>query len=127
MRFPAILKELRERNKISQAALARQVGISQSLIAQFETGEKVPNAYVLLRIATYFHTTCEELIGEVEEEQTTSTPFLPQETFLLALKNKKPPKNAFIPSLENGSAVVMFETGDVYQLEKRPAGWVSKS
>ena len=82
MMFPAILKELRERNKISQAALARQVGISQSLIAQFETGEKVPNAYVLLRIATYFHTTCEELIGEVEEEQTTSTPFLPQETFL---------------------------------------------
>ena len=62
MRFPAILKELRERNKISQAALARQVGISQSLIAQFETGEKVPNAYVLLRIATYFHTTCEELM-----------------------------------------------------------------
>ena len=52
MMFPAILKELRERNKISQAALARQVGISQSLIAQFETGEKVPNAYVLLRIAT---------------------------------------------------------------------------
>ena len=93
MRFPAILKELRERNKISQAALARQVGISQSLIAQFETGEKVPNAYVLLRIATYFHTTCEELIGEVEEEQTTSMPFLPQETFLLALKNKKPPKS----------------------------------
>lgn len=116
MMFPAILKELRERNKISQAALARQVGISQSLIAQFETGEKVPNAYVLLRIATYFHTTCEELIGEVEEEQTTSTPFLLQETFLLALKNKKPPK----------TAVVMFETGDVYQLEKRPAGWVSK-
>ena len=113
MMFPAILKELRERNKISQAALARQVGISQSLIAQFETGEKVPNAYVLLRIATYFHTTCKELIGEVEEEQTTSTPFLPQETFLLALKIKKP--------------VVMFETGDVYQLEKLPAGWVSKS
>ncbi len=45
------LKELRERQKLSQAQLAERAGVSQGLIWQLEHGLKQPGLATLVRIA----------------------------------------------------------------------------
>lgn len=50
--------------KLSQERLARNLGISRSSYAQYETGKRVPKAPVLYRAAQYFGITMEELLGD---------------------------------------------------------------
>ena len=72
------LRKLREQNQYSQAELARAVQVAQSTIAMYETGERVPNAYVLMRIANFLRVSCEELVGEqtnTEEVQMMEAEF----------------------------------------------------
>jgi len=45
------LKELRERQKLSQAQLAERAGVSQGLIWQLEHGLRQPGLATLVRIA----------------------------------------------------------------------------
>lgn len=105
------LRRLREQNHYSQAELARAVKIAQSAIAMYETGERVPNAYVLMRIANFLHVSCEELVGEqagTEEVQMTESEFLE------ALRNQNAPDNV----------AVTYSNGDIWHHHRRAnGGW----
>lgn len=48
--------------KLSQARLARNLGISRSSYALYESGKRIPKAPVLYRAALYFGKTVEELL-----------------------------------------------------------------
>ena len=48
------LKELREEAHVSQAQLARAIGVSQSTVGMWESGRSVPEYKTLLRVADYF-------------------------------------------------------------------------
>lgn len=51
MEFGENLKRLREERGILQAELAESLGVSQSIIAQYEAGAKFPNVNLAAKIA----------------------------------------------------------------------------
>lgn len=63
MAFAENVKRLREEMSLTQAELARRVGVTQPTIAQYEMGIKVPTIVVGAKLAEQLGTTCEDLIG----------------------------------------------------------------
>lgn len=63
MAFSENVKRLREENGLTQAELASQAGVSQPMIAQYETGLKIPSIVVGVILAKILGTTCEELVN----------------------------------------------------------------
>lgn len=61
--FPSQLRELREKKGISQAALAKILGVSKSTVGLWETGDTLPDAKSLRDIAEYFEVTADYLLG----------------------------------------------------------------
>jgi transcriptional regulator with XRE-family HTH domain len=45
------LRELREKRKLTQEALAKQLGIDRTTVAKWESGENMPRAGMLLTLA----------------------------------------------------------------------------
>jgi len=64
MAFAENVKRLREKKRISQCELAKNVGISQSAIAQYEIGIKVPTIIIGAKLAKELDTTCEDLLSD---------------------------------------------------------------
>ena len=62
MAFAENLKTAREKKQISQYELADMVGLTQTAIAYFELGSKVPNIYNGVQIAKALGTTAEQLV-----------------------------------------------------------------
>lgn len=57
------LKEIREVNKISQNALAKELGVTQAAIAQYEAGKSFPNEDVLIKYAQHFKVSMDYIFG----------------------------------------------------------------
>jgi transcriptional regulator with XRE-family HTH domain len=57
------LKELRNERGINQRDLASYLNLSPSTIAMYETGQRVPDAETLGKIADYFQTSVDWLLG----------------------------------------------------------------
>ncbi|MEE0440185.1 MAG: helix-turn-helix transcriptional regulator [Ruminococcus sp.] len=62
MAFAENLKKMRESKGITQADLAKQVYVSQPMIAQYEAEIRVPSAPTALAIAKALGTTFEKLM-----------------------------------------------------------------
>lgn len=60
------IKELRQKNKISQSQIAEYLQMSQTGYSQYETGRTEPDIKTLIAIANYFHVSVDYLI---ENEQ----------------------------------------------------------
>jgi len=67
MAFAENVKRLREEKGLTQAELAVQVDVAQSMIAQYEKGLKVPTIIVGVQLAKCLGTTAEELLATQEE------------------------------------------------------------
>ena len=63
MDFALKLKELREEKKLSQAQLAKELGVAVSSVGMWESTKRIPPAQRLQGIAEYFGVTVDELIG----------------------------------------------------------------
>ena len=59
----AVIKELREKNKITQSQLAETLGVSDKAISKWETGKGYPDITLLEPIAEVFHISVTELIS----------------------------------------------------------------
>lgn len=57
------LKDLRISKKLSQTALAEEIGISQRAISYYESGKDTPSLEILIRIADYFNVSLDYLVG----------------------------------------------------------------
>ena len=68
MAFAENLKRLREKTGMTQNDLAVDVGVSQTMIAQYERGLKLPTVVVGVDIAKILGTTVEMLVGEQKQE-----------------------------------------------------------
>ena len=64
--LPARLVELRKEKGLSQAALAKELGIDCSTIAKYETGDRLPDIVMLCALADYFEVSTDYLLGRAQ-------------------------------------------------------------
>lgn len=63
MKIGEIIKELRTERGLSQAALAKEIGVSQKAIDYWERGINEPKASYILALAEFFGVSSDELLG----------------------------------------------------------------
>lgn len=61
--FPARLRRLREKKRISRKVLGELCGMSKNTVARYERGERVPNIEDAKKLADFFGVTLDELCG----------------------------------------------------------------
>ncbi len=61
MRYPNQIREYRLRDKFTQRDLARETGVSRSMISAWECGQMLPSAPNLFKLARALSTLCEAL------------------------------------------------------------------
>ncbi len=64
--FTDNLKKLIDEHGTTYAAISRELGISKNGLKYWETAGNIPNMKILQKIADYFGTTIECLIGKIE-------------------------------------------------------------
>ena len=62
------IKDLREDRDMRQSDLARETGIDQRTISNYETGKTLPDAYALIRLADFFDVSIDYLVGRTEQD-----------------------------------------------------------
>ena len=63
------IKRLRENAGLSQAALARKLGVTRASVNAREMGLSAPTAQYLIALAQIFHTTTDDILGLEPQEQ----------------------------------------------------------
>lgn len=61
--FPARLRMLRERKRMTRKALGECCGLSKAAISKYERGEREPSTSSLEKIADFFDVTTDSLLG----------------------------------------------------------------
>lgn len=67
-KFGTMLKKLRTEREISQADMARILGLSRSTVGMYERGKREPDFETLERIADYFSINLDDLTGRGASE-----------------------------------------------------------
>lgn len=67
--FPSRLQELRKSSGLSQNSLAKELGVAQQTVAQWEKGTREPNIEMLIKISTFFSVSVDDLldVGSVSD------------------------------------------------------------
>ena len=78
------LKALRTMRGVSQQQLADAVFVTQPSIHKYETQNIEPEIAILIRIADYFHTPVDYLIGRTDEEGESKAGLDARESALVA-------------------------------------------
>lgn len=60
------LKEIREEKGLSQRELAKLLNIDKSTVAKYETGERSPDADMIVKLADFFDVSTDFLLGRKE-------------------------------------------------------------
>lgn len=61
------IKYLRKENNLSQDDLSVLLHVDRTTISGYELGNRIPNIYMLIRIADIFHVSLDYLVGRYEE------------------------------------------------------------
>lgn len=79
------IRHLREREGISQAALARAIGATRAAVNAWEMGLSNPNMQSLIELAKYLHVSVDHLLG-LDDAETVSLAALDPEQKELVLR-----------------------------------------
>lgn len=66
-----LVRRQRRANELTQAQLAKLVGVSRQTVISIEGGDYAPSVYLALRIATALDTTVEALFGHAKPPEDT--------------------------------------------------------
>ncbi len=69
-RIGQTIKELRTERGLTETALAKELGISQSAITMYETGNRVPRDEIKIRMAVFFERTVESIFYPKKQHNT---------------------------------------------------------
>ena len=72
------IKKIREKNGLTQATIARKLGISRSAVNAWEMGISVPSAQYLVELSKLFKVSTDYLLG-LDEKETVDISFLDEE------------------------------------------------
>lgn len=76
--FPQRIKYLREKNKITQAALAKRLGISRNAVNSWEMGISFPTVANVIELTRIFKVSANYLLA-ISDEQTVNVTRLTEE------------------------------------------------
>jgi len=65
--LPQKLKKLRLAYNLSQKDVAKQLGISPSIVSSYETGERTPSTDILLALSYLYKCSTDYLLGKEKE------------------------------------------------------------
>lgn len=99
------LKEFREQHHVSQAVLAKALGVGQSTVAMWESGKSRPEYETLMKLAHYFGVTVDELTSEKSKDQSLPSNILPMPKMV-----KKP----LLGTIACGQPILATENVDEY-------------
>lgn len=63
------LKEIREDRDITQKQVAEYLNIKQNTYSQYENGQRGLPIDILIKLATFFHTSCDYILSLTDEEK----------------------------------------------------------
>ena len=63
MNYSERIKELRKEMRLSQKQLADEIGISQSVLCDYENNKSEPTVSVILKLSTFFDVSTDYLLG----------------------------------------------------------------
>lgn len=66
-RFGEKLRKLRKQHQLTLTELGDQLAVHNTFISQMETGRKMPNAVMLLKISKFFKVSVDQLIDDTLE------------------------------------------------------------
>ena len=69
MEYQNVLKELREKEKITQSELAKELGISQNTYSQYETGARQPSLEMLVKLAEFYFVSTDYILGLTDKPE----------------------------------------------------------
>jgi len=70
----ARLRFLRKEQKLTQDEFAKAIGISRARYSHYENGLHEPPNEILQKIADFYHTSTEYLLGRTDERDRTTSP-----------------------------------------------------
>lgn len=62
------IRSLREDHDLTQKQIAQILGMSQTGYSKYETGENDIPTQILIKLADYYHTTTDYLLGRTDEK-----------------------------------------------------------
>lgn len=65
------LKQLRKERKVPQKVVAEYLGITQAAYANYESRKRCPDSESLVKLANYFNTTVDYIIGNSDIKEKT--------------------------------------------------------
>ena len=63
------IRDLREDQDLTQTQVAKMLGMSQTGYSKYETGENDIPTTVLIKLARFYHTSIDYLLGQTEERR----------------------------------------------------------
>ncbi|MBQ8215772.1 MAG: helix-turn-helix transcriptional regulator [Clostridia bacterium] len=83
--FGLRLRELREKQKLSQEQLGRRIGRSKSVISSYENNLKLPPLGILIEFAHLFNVSLDYLVGIDKNEMVSVGGLSPEQRALIDL------------------------------------------
>jgi transcriptional regulator with XRE-family HTH domain len=67
--LPSVLRQLREKSKITQDELAKNILVTQRVYSSYENGKAEPDIETLIRIAEFYKTSLDFLVGRIKTNE----------------------------------------------------------
>lgn len=68
------IKKLREEKKLTQKELANIINISNTTLSQYESGQRMPNDIIKIKLADFFNVSLDYLVGRTNNIHESITP-----------------------------------------------------
>ncbi|MBQ8395751.1 MAG: helix-turn-helix transcriptional regulator [Oscillospiraceae bacterium] len=63
------IRDLREDKDLTQAQIAKMLGMSQTGYSKYETGENDIPTVILIKLARFYNTSVDYLLGEIDTKE----------------------------------------------------------